>query len=375
MFAGFFPRLVLVYLLVDNAFCVAFTNADLPAAVSGWCAEAVPPNYSTSAFEEASGYGAIRSWDVSAVTSMTQLFNGETLCNPPGLSAWNTSQVSSMDYMFYDAHLFNQPLSFDTSRVTRMNSMFSGASAFNNPISFDTRSVTSMDYMFSGARSFDQPLSFDTSRVTSMKGLLSFASSFDQNLVAWNTDRVTSCTSFSEFCEGCGLPVFPSCEPCIDPPVFCGGIRKCACAETPQPRLRPAPGPPPSESRSESNPAQWIIGVIIGLILLSVLLGPCWRRLKRGLFTQREAAGEARRLGGVAPLDLSGQFTPAAAGSDGFNFDSVENTQQPDPANQPFTSRDLPVTPGYSWEVAPKLEEQEDEAAEEENEEDDDDWV
>ena len=62
--------------------------------------------------------------------------------------------------MFYNAKAFNQPIrSWDVSKVTNMRDMFSGATAFNQPIgSWDVSNVTNMRQMFDGAESFDQNL-------------------------------------------------------------------------------------------------------------------------------------------------------------------------------------------------------------------------
>ena len=102
-------------------------------------------------------YGPISSWDISAITSMYQLFYnlGDFNAN---ISAWNTSGVTDMSDMFRSASAFNQPLSLDTSSVTTMRLLFY-ASAFNQPLSFDTSSVTAMGFMFSvrSARALPPP--------------------------------------------------------------------------------------------------------------------------------------------------------------------------------------------------------------------------
>lgn len=63
-------------------------------------------------------YGPIGSWDVSAVTTMTQAFKNRTSFNED-ISAWNVSNVTNMDEMFYNAESFNQNLtSWDVTSVS-----------------------------------------------------------------------------------------------------------------------------------------------------------------------------------------------------------------------------------------------------------------
>ncbi|OLQ00519.1 hypothetical protein AK812_SmicGene16796 [Symbiodinium microadriaticum] len=145
--------------------------------------------FMVSAFNEDIGM-----WDTSAVTDMTDMFNGASSFNQD-IGRWDTSKVTSMDRMFSEARSFYQDIgSWDTSSVTCMVWMFRGASAFNQDIGrWDTSRVTSMEGMFYGAYSFNQDIgSWDTSRVTSMEGMFYDALSFNQDIGSWDTSRVTT---------------------------------------------------------------------------------------------------------------------------------------------------------------------------------------
>jgi len=133
--------------------------------------------------------GLIGDWDVSAITDMSNLFNGMLKFNEP-ISNWVTSSVTDMSYMFKAAYAFDQPLNFDTSKVTDMSWMFDSAVSFNQPLSFDTRNVTDMSEMFAFAKAFDQRLSFDTPKVTTMSSMFKAAYAFDQPL-NFDTSKVT----------------------------------------------------------------------------------------------------------------------------------------------------------------------------------------
>ncbi|BBB20189.1 BspA family leucine-rich repeat surface protein [Helicobacter cinaedi] len=55
-------------------------------------------------------FSGIESWDVSQVTSMSQMFQNNEFFNAD-ISGWNVSKVADMRYMFYGAKVFNQDLS------------------------------------------------------------------------------------------------------------------------------------------------------------------------------------------------------------------------------------------------------------------------
>jgi surface protein len=65
-------------------------------------------------------YGAMPGWDVSAVTDMTNAFQGKSDFNA-NISGWDTSSVTNMFQMFREVTAFNQPIGDrDTSSVTNM---------------------------------------------------------------------------------------------------------------------------------------------------------------------------------------------------------------------------------------------------------------
>ena len=64
-----------------------FANkAELQTAVDAWC---------TDEAAATATYGPVPTWDTSAVTDMSYLFNGKAECNPP-IGDWDTGAVTSM---------------------------------------------------------------------------------------------------------------------------------------------------------------------------------------------------------------------------------------------------------------------------------------
>ena len=78
-------------------------------------------------------HGEPNTWDVTLVTSMSQLFFQMKNFNAP-IDQWNTSEVTDMSNMFFQASSFNQPIKMDTSKVTTMYKMFEGATAMTHPL-------------------------------------------------------------------------------------------------------------------------------------------------------------------------------------------------------------------------------------------------
>ena len=113
------------------------TRTALLAARDAWCVD------STSA---AVTYGAIDTWDVSAITDMSYLFCAyagsqwtSVGCNPAcstfndaGINSWDTASVTTMRSMFARARAFNQPLSLNTASVTNMYRMFDYSDALSD---------------------------------------------------------------------------------------------------------------------------------------------------------------------------------------------------------------------------------------------------
>ena len=117
---------------------------------------------------------------------------------PVEMADWDVSQVTSMSELFYNKGSFNADISrWDTSSVTNMYRMFRDADAFNQDIgTWDTSSVTTMYGMFVRARAFNQHLSrWDVSSVTTMRDMFNDADAFNKMPEGWDTSKVTDSTS------------------------------------------------------------------------------------------------------------------------------------------------------------------------------------
>jgi len=79
-------------------------------------------------FQSASAFNQnIGNWDVSNVTSFTQMFMGASAFNQ-NIGGWNVGKATSMSFMFYNATAFNQNIgSWNVTAVTALWSMFLGA--------------------------------------------------------------------------------------------------------------------------------------------------------------------------------------------------------------------------------------------------------
>jgi len=139
-------------------------------------------------------HGAMKDWDVSAVTNMANLFNGKGDGDGNDIfktcvlyvEDWDVSSVTDMSYMFYYAEGFNGDLTnFDTSSVTDMSYMFSSAHAFKGDglSNWVTYLVHDMNHMFYNAEAFNADISqWDVSDCTNFYDFLTGATSFDNNL-------------------------------------------------------------------------------------------------------------------------------------------------------------------------------------------------
>ena len=115
-------------------------------------------------------FGAMSTWDVSAVTDMTDAFKEKATFNAD-ISGWDVSNVTIMKQMFLKAIDFDQDIgSWDVSSVTTMEKMFKGnmgsagtgpASKFNQDISgWDVSNVTNFWGMFNETEFFNQDCRF-----------------------------------------------------------------------------------------------------------------------------------------------------------------------------------------------------------------------
>ena len=140
----------------------------------------------------------ISSWDVSNVTSMSQMF--EQSAFNQDISNWDLRNLTDMYAMFKDNSSFNQPLeNWNVRNVSKMARMFESNSAFNQPINnWDVSNVNEMWYMFFNASNFNQPMGdWNVSSVTNMYSMFSEASNFNQSLGNWNVSNVSECGGFS----------------------------------------------------------------------------------------------------------------------------------------------------------------------------------
>ena len=102
------------------------TDADIKAAAREWC---------TNPVRALAEYGHISCWNVSQVTNMDCLFEGQHNFNED-LSQWKVENVKSMHAMFRCSSKVNQDVSiWKVENVQRMSNMFWCASNFNQDLS------------------------------------------------------------------------------------------------------------------------------------------------------------------------------------------------------------------------------------------------
>ena len=100
-------------------------------------------NYNNEIFKDFNG--DISNWDVSNVTSMSDMFFGCEKFNCD-ISDWNVSNVKNMHNMFFGCNNFNQNLNkWDVSNIINMGDMFYGCESFRQNI--DNWNVTDIKYM------------------------------------------------------------------------------------------------------------------------------------------------------------------------------------------------------------------------------------
>ena len=139
-------------------------------------------------------YGEFNTWNVSAITDMSELFKNYDTFNEQ-IGNWDTSNVTNMQNMFFGAESFNMNIgNWDTSNVANMDGMFMRALSFNQAIdSWVTSNVTNMISMFNNATSFNQDIgSWDTSNVNRMGNMFYGATSFNQDISNWCVTNIAS---------------------------------------------------------------------------------------------------------------------------------------------------------------------------------------
>jgi uncharacterized protein (TIGR02145 family) len=146
-------------------------------------------------------YGEVNTWNVSAITDMSELFKNYDTFNEQ-ISNWDTSNVTNMQAMFSGAESFNRNIgNWDTSNVEFMDGMFTYAISFNQDIgSWDTSNVTEMQNMFNSATSFNQDISnWCVGNISSEPSLFSNNSLLDEsNKPVWGTCPTASIQRYAE---------------------------------------------------------------------------------------------------------------------------------------------------------------------------------
>ena len=104
----------------------------------------------------------ISDWDVKNVTNMSRMFSRAAAFDQ-NIAEWDVTAVNNMDRMFFNS-IFNQniggPDGWDVSNVTRMVGMFEGNPVFNQNLNaWDMSNVQQMREFLEDAVSFDQDLS------------------------------------------------------------------------------------------------------------------------------------------------------------------------------------------------------------------------
>ena len=141
-------------------------------------------------YEGTTNYGHISDWNTSAVTDMSNAFNGRSTFDQ-NISNWNTANVTNMQGMFLDAKEFDQDISsWNTKKVTNMRVMFQFTDEFNQPIgAWDTASVTDFIAMFHTAKKFNADISdWKTESATNMSNMFKNATDFDRDIRDWKVD-------------------------------------------------------------------------------------------------------------------------------------------------------------------------------------------
>ncbi len=169
-----------------------FKDKSFNEDISGWDVSKV--SAMNGMFRNSTFNQDISGWTVSNVVDMSYMFQANSSFNQ-NLSSWTTTEVQNLSYMFQSATAFNGQIDgWDTSKVITIERMFQGATVFNQPINnWVLSSLTDMNHIFVYAENFNQHLNnWDVSKVTYMRGVFFHAISFNQPLNNWDVSSVTS---------------------------------------------------------------------------------------------------------------------------------------------------------------------------------------
>jgi len=162
---------------MSNMFRGSVFNGD----ISKWDVSAVTDM--SGMFKNAQFNGDISQWNVSKVKNMGEMFKNTEFDGT--ISQWNVSNVTNMDEMFSDSQFAGDISLWDVSNVERMSGMFA-KSQFNGDISqWNVSNVTSMREMFAASR-FNGDLShWDMSKVETIRKMFFECSSFCGDVSSW----------------------------------------------------------------------------------------------------------------------------------------------------------------------------------------------
>ena len=137
-------------------------RSGLDTAINGWISGSITagtqvPSAANSTIDDANDtYGEIGTWDVTAVTDMSELFKNKKTFNED-IGDWDVSYVEDMSSMFYSAWKFNKDITgWNVSYVTNMTKMFWDAKIFDQDIRvWSPANNVNMTSMFAFARAME----------------------------------------------------------------------------------------------------------------------------------------------------------------------------------------------------------------------------
>ena len=157
-------------------------------------------------------YGKMKTWKTELITNMEQLFMDFHFSNDDDISGWDVTGVTSMSEMFKNNEYFNQPLNnWNVSNVLYMYSMFDGCRNFNQPLNDwgdKVSKVRTMERLFGRCYNFNQPLdSWNVSNVNDMENLFFGCRNFNQPLNGWNVSKVRTMNGMFALCWNFNQPL------------------------------------------------------------------------------------------------------------------------------------------------------------------------
>ncbi len=133
--------------------------------------------------------GDISQWNVSKVTSMSNMFKGSKFNGD--ISNWNTSKVVDMSKMFVKSQFIKDISQWDVSKVSNMKQMFK-SSKFNGDISqWNMSNVVDVDSMFEESEFNKDIGNWKLPKVTSMKRMFE-GSKFNGDISQWDVSKITN---------------------------------------------------------------------------------------------------------------------------------------------------------------------------------------